>query len=171
METTMEQKLLEYHRNYSREWRQRTKTPEKLKHLAEQQRVYRKNNNKKLKKIEQLSRLKTRQTTIPNRLLALAKLRAKKKGLPFNLSLEYIVSIWPKDNNCPVFNTPFQIDSKGSRSMNATLDRIIPSEGYIKGNVVVISFKANRIKNDATTEELYKVADFFKLLTSRGLPI
>lgn len=35
-----------------------------------------------------------------------------------------------------------------------TIDRINPKLGYIKGNVWVISNKANRFKNDATLEEL-----------------
>lgn len=40
------------------------------------------------------------------------------------------------------------------------MDRIIPELGYTKGNVVVISFRANRLKNDATYEELRALADY-----------
>jgi hypothetical protein len=42
----------------------------------------------------------------------------------------------------------------GNRNASPSLDRIDPSQGYIKGNVVVISHKANRLKNDAGLAEL-----------------
>lgn len=35
-----------------------------------------------------------------------------------------------------------------------TLDRIHPDIGYVPGNVMVISAKANRMKNNASLEEL-----------------
>ena len=35
-----------------------------------------------------------------------------------------------------------------------TLDRIDSNKGYIKENIQVISFKANRLKNNATIDEL-----------------
>ena len=41
-----------------------------------------------------------------------------------------------------------------------SLDRIIPELGYVKGNVVFISMRANSIKQDATEQELYLVADW-----------
>ena len=38
-----------------------------------------------------------------------------------------------------------------------SLDRIVSSLGYVKGNIRVISYKANRVKSNATLEELRKV--------------
>jgi hypothetical protein len=50
-----------------------------------------------------------------------------------------------------------------SRTENSvTFDRIDPSKDYISGNVVIISWRANRIKNDGTAEEHQKIADFIK---------
>jgi hypothetical protein len=43
-----------------------------------------------------------------------------------------------------------------------SLDRIDPKKGYVKGNVAVISYKANRIKQDATPEELEAVASWLR---------
>lgn len=40
----------------------------------------------------------------------------------------------------------------------ATLDRVDSSKGYIPGNVQVISHLANRMKNNATVDELVKFA-------------
>jgi hypothetical protein len=94
-----------------------------------------------------------------SRLLAWARLRAKRKRLPFNLTLDDI-QIPPR---CPALGIPL-IPGSGS-SQSPTLDRIIPSLGYTKGNVVVISALANAIKNSGTPLEILKVAKFYlKLL-------
>ena len=38
-----------------------------------------------------------------------------------------------------------------------SLDRIFPESGYTKGNVRVISWRANWIKNNSTIEEIEKL--------------
>lgn len=43
-----------------------------------------------------------------------------------------------------------------------SLDRKDNSLGYVKGNVVIVSLKANKIKRDATPLELRQVADFYE---------
>ena len=45
-----------------------------------------------------------------------------------------------------------------------SLDRIVPELGYIPSNVVVISYKANAIKRNATPQEIRRVADFYERL-------
>ena len=41
-----------------------------------------------------------------------------------------------------------------------SIDRIDSTKGYIPGNVLICSWRANRIKNDGTASELRKIADF-----------
>lgn len=43
-----------------------------------------------------------------------------------------------------------------------SLDRIKPELGYVKGNIRVISFKANSIKNDASIEELRQILQYME---------
>ncbi len=47
-----------------------------------------------------------------------------------------------------------------SHDASPSLDRLEPTRGYVKGNVAVISYRANRIKTDATAEELQRVLDW-----------
>jgi len=42
------------------------------------------------------------------------------------------------------------------------LDRIIPALGYVKGNVDIISMRANRLKNDLSEEELSRILDYIR---------
>lgn len=75
-----------------------------------------------------------------------ARLRARKDGLDFNISVEDI-SIPEK---CPVFGVPFEVGNMNA----ASLDRIDNSKGYVKGNIQVMSRRANTMKGNSTIEEL-----------------
>ena len=94
-----------------------------------------------------------------------AKRRAKDKNLPFNISVEDIRI--PK--RCPLLGLKLFPNVGGSSAPNSpTLDRIIPKLGYVKGNVRVISNKANLMKQDATLEELEKLVSALRLLQHKA---
>jgi len=84
-----------------------------------------------------------------------ARGRARAKGLPFDLTsddLELPV-------RCPVLNIPIQ--PGGQTTPNSpSIDRINPNLGYVKGNVIIISHLANRIKAEATPPQIRAVADW-----------
>jgi len=79
-------------------------------------------------------------------LFKLAKKRALKKGLEFNIELKDIHI--PK--RCPILKVLLICSTRYSPS----IDRIYPDKGYIKGNIVVISTLANSMKANATPKEL-----------------
>ncbi len=83
--------------------------------------------------------------------------RAKKYGIPFDLTEDDIVI--PED--CPIFKKPFIYAKNGRNEFSPSIDKILPQKGYVKGNIIVISWRANRIKNDATVKELKTIADFY----------
>lgn len=89
--------------------------------------------------------------------LRTAKVRAESYGVPFDITLKDL----KYGDSCPVFGTKFEW---GSQITNQTpsLDRVIPEMGYVKGNVRVISMRANRLKNNASVEELEKVLEYMK---------
>ena len=89
------------------------------------------------------------------------KRRALDKGLPYDLNLDYLESI--ATDFCPIFKTPFiwgLYKAGTTHKGTATVDRIVPELGYVKGNVIFISHQANTIKSNATENELYAVADW-----------
>ncbi len=89
-----------------------------------------------------------------------ARLRAKDKGLPYDRSL-----VIETPDVCPVLGLVLDYGRKGDgrhHDNSPTLDRLIPELGYVAGNVVTISHRANRIKNDGTAEEHERIAQFIK---------
>lgn len=80
-------------------------------------------------------------------LIYAAKARAEKFGLDFDLTEDSIAM----PEVCPVFGKPFIV---GDRNLAPSLDRIDPKKGYVKGNVAIVSFRANRLKMNASLAEL-----------------
>ena len=90
-------------------------------------------------------------------ILKRAKARALAAGIPFDLTVDDIVI----PDCCPILGYPLKRKTRYAPS----LDRIKPEQGYVKGNVWVISRKANVMKNDATPEELERFARWVRQLT------
>ena len=92
---------------------------------------------------------------ICSRAAGYAKYRSNKKGLEYNIDTQYLISIWPKDNKCPILGTDFK-SGLSNKYQLPTLDKIYPKKGYVKGNVAVISFRANQMKSDITDFNIFK---------------
>ena len=125
---------------------------------------YRSNNKEKIKqyfkqngkKYYSTEKRRTKyQKNIQMELFHHAKNRSKLKNLEFNITKEDIII----PEKCPVFGTTINFMYKDNVP---TLDRIDSNKGYIKGNIQVISFKANRLKNNATIEELKNILNYME---------
>ena len=95
------------------------------------------------------------------------KKRAKLAGVPFDLEPQDIKNKLNLTNTkCPVLGVSMEISKLGAKNNDLTpsIDRIDPKKGYVKDNIIVVSMRANRIKNDATVDEIRKVADFYENL-------
>ena len=99
-----------------------------------------------------------------NRLLQQARIRAKKRNLEFNLTINDLLKIIPPDRLCPVLGIPLNwgSDGKANRWNSFSLDRLDPKGPYTKDNVVIISWRANKIKGDCTIDELECIVDYMK---------
>lgn len=71
-------------------------------------------------------------------------------------------------DTCPILGVPLNYagGSPRDRDYSPSIDRIDSSRGYNSGNVHVISWRANRIKNDSTPDELLKIAIYMQKLTN-----
>lgn len=89
-----------------------------------------------------------------------AKTRSKHLKVPFDLTPEYLESLWT--GFCPITNQPMELYGDRTDEKIAELDRFIPNKGYVKGNVSFISRKMNRIKNNVDLEELRKLCSWME---------
>ena len=128
--------------------------PHKKVDRTEYKRKYRQNNKEKIAKYYQDNKEKL--------IVRRAKTRANKKNVPFNIDEDYIKKIWPKHNICPIFKIKLEQSNLHTGDQSPSLDRIIPKLGYVKGNVQIMSNKANTIKNNATFEELIIIGKYYE---------
>ena len=94
-------------------------------------------------------------------MLSNSKIRAGKKGIPHTINTNDIKKIWPKDNRCPILKKEFVMGYKKDKSYAPSLDRVEPKLGYVKGNIMIISDIANRMKQDTSLADLERFAHYY----------
>jgi hypothetical protein len=92
-----------------------------------------------------------------------AKQRAIKKGLDFNIDKSDIII----PDICPLLNISLFVNDDKLGPNSPTVDRIVCEKGYIKGNVMVISAKANTAKGNLSFEELNLLIDNLKRVLNK----
>ena len=103
-----------------------------------------------------LQQFKQRERDKKRTLYAAAKHRAKRKGLDFDIDISDLPDI---PDRCPFLGSPL-IKQRSGRDADypladaPSIDRIDPAKGYIKGNVHIVSYRANRAKANLTIDEM-----------------
>lgn len=95
--------------------------------------------------------------TLYNRL----KSSAKKRNIVFTLTMSDIYYL-SMPLTCPILDIPLQYHRGTPQDNSYSVDRIDSALGYEPDNIWVISYKANRSKNNLTADELKKLANFYK---------
>lgn len=107
-------------------------------------------------KLRRIERAKTwtenlRETNLARSVFLNVRKRARFIKVDFNLE-ESDIEI---PETCPILDIPIKRGkNRRPEDFSPSVDRIDPSKGYTKGNIQVISNKANAMKNNATPEEL-----------------
>ncbi len=95
-------------------------------------------------------------------IIARLKTRAKNQNLDFNLTENDLII----PEKCPVFGTPLILHTKREIQKNlktsVSVDRKDPSKGYTRDNIEIMSAFANRMKNNANSDELLKFAEWIQ---------
>lgn len=86
-----------------------------------------------------------------------ARQRAIKKGVPFDLDVEWARATWT--GKCAITGIPFAGIGVGVVSpFSATVDRIVPEKGYVKGNCRFVLHAINNMKGSGTDEDMVAIA-------------
>lgn len=96
-----------------------------------------------------------------------ARNRAKQTGIIFDIAPDDVIV----PEICPILKIPLIQDTEFIRNSEShtsqmklpnypSIDRIIPELGYVKGNIAVISWRANNIKSNTTLQELESVVEW-----------
>ena len=149
--------------NYNRSKKWKKDNPQRAKLQKQREYQVRKQNPRATKRQQQYNQAwyqKIRKSGVNGKvqiLLGSIKARAKKGKIPMNLDLDYLVSIATDD--CPVDGLPLDWEMNSVTEGKATdrspsLDRIVPSLGYVKGNVKFIANKWNTWKSNMLLRDL-----------------
>jgi len=96
-------------------------------------------------------------------ILQKAKARALRDGIPFDVTEEDFDHL---PLYCPIVPDIKLVYGYGrgrqrQSDASATLDRIDNATGYVRDNVLIISWRGNRLKNNSTPGELRQLATFY----------
>ena len=90
-----------------------------------------------------------------------ARSRSKLKGYQTDLTTEYLKEVWDNQNGtCPYTGIKMELPRTTADEhikktpTKASLDQIIPSKGYIKGNVEFVCYSINVAKNDFSKQQM-----------------
>ena len=93
-----------------------------------------------------------------SRMFSRARAASKKNGWYFNLNINDLQI----PSFCPVLGIPLFIENNKRRDNSPSLDRIDNTKGYVIGNVLIVSYRANRLKSDSNKSEREKIFLFYK---------
>lgn len=95
--------------------------------------------------------------TPEGKLWTAAKMRAEKSGIPFSIEIKDVVI----PTHCPVLG--IELEQGGATTPSSpSIDKLIPALGYVPGNIEVISWRANKIKSDASLAELEAITAWMR---------
>lgn len=94
-------------------------------------------------------------------LLEHARRRARKGGYPCSITIADICI----PTHCPLLGIRLQRKGGAALPSSPSLDKIKPALGYVPGNVMVVSHRANTIKHNASLAELQTLVKNWSELT------
>lgn len=93
------------------------------------------------------------------------KKRSKRENIPFNLTPEYLESLWTGKCALTKKDIFFRKRYSGNKkvpNLSADVDRIDPNGGYVQGNVQWVSHRINMVKSNSDMEDVRMIRDFLR---------
>jgi len=97
------------------------------------------------------------------------KASAKKRGIPFNLTPNDIDTIGIPIT-CPVLNIPLHFHRHKALDDSISFDRIDSTKGYSVDNLIIVSYRVNKLKSNATLDEMKQIVVFYEEILKEKSP-
>lgn len=110
---------------------------------------------------------KWRNRSFVNRQISNMKNRSRIIGVEYGLAKEDFPTMPLK---CPVFDIDLDYAYTKRSENKASIDRIDNDKGYVPDNVMIMSWRANRLKNSASLKELWMFSTFWKKWIEENRP-
>lgn len=94
--------------------------------------------------------------------------RAKRNELSFSLTKDFLREKFTFQNGkCIYCDNEFDMNgTQTDKRKSPSVDRVIPTKGYVLSNVVLCCYRCNAIKQDASLSELTKLVEVLKRITT-----
>jgi len=123
---------------------------------AEYKRKWREKNKERINKESQARRLNDCEYWIST---ALIRRKSSCPDVPFDVTVEDLL---PMPLVCPILGIPIYQTPNKTTDNSPSIDKIIVEKGYTKGNTIIVSYLANRLKNDGSLEQFQAIVKFLK---------
>lgn len=101
---------------------------------------------------------KVRETKPWRKMLESAKYRALKKGLPFDLTEEWVRKRW--HGICEMSGIEFEVGKGAPHGLSPSLDRKDPAKGYTQDNCRFILYCLNAFKGTMSDKKMFQLMDY-----------
>jgi hypothetical protein len=115
-------------------------------------------NKEECKRRTMSSRRKHREKYPEHHIFIRIKTKCKTRNIPFEIEESDIII----PEFCPVLGIKLNMSHGKPRDSSPSIDRINPKLGYVKGNIMIISNRANTVKSNGTAEEHEKIAKYIR---------
>lgn len=109
-------------------------------------------------KVAEILRAKRLEIPWERRTVRAIRNRCLKNGIAFDLTEDDI----RVPDYCPVLGIRLKVGEGKWQDSSPSVDRIDPMGGYVRGNIAVISWRANRIKCDGSVVELDQIVSWMR---------
>ena len=98
-------------------------------------------------------------------LVGTARNHSKRRKVPYDITYEYLMEVYNKQQGrCYYTNTPMKLKGNGRLKkdlLGISLDKLIPENGYVEGNVVLCCFGINLLKHTHTKDTMMSALQTF----------
>lgn len=103
-------------------------------------------------------KIRKKHSSVKNYISTLLNHCSKRKNKEYNLDIQYVLDIYEQQKGlCNISGVPMTFEY-GAKTTNVSIDRVDNNKGYVKGNVHLVCYVANIMKNQFSIQEFIQFA-------------